>query len=160
MRAVADAGPIIHLSWIDQLHLLGLIFDVVVVPAGVLREIREAPAGVEGLERIQQFLTSRHVLAAAFPRLSDQIRSNLDMGESEALSLALEEPSILLTDDLAARAEAVRLGVRVSGTIGILIEARNRGVLVAVLPLLLELRRGQWLSDQLIEMVRATEPQA
>ncbi|MBI4306814.1 MAG: hypothetical protein HY678_10895 [Chloroflexi bacterium] len=36
MRAVTDAGPLIHLSWLDRLDLFHLLFDEVIAPAAVL----------------------------------------------------------------------------------------------------------------------------
>ncbi len=44
MRAVADAGPLIRLSWIDRLDLLGALFDQVLVPVAVWNEV--TPPGV------------------------------------------------------------------------------------------------------------------
>lgn len=51
MRVVLDAGPIIHLSWIDRLDLLDAIFEEVLLPAAVRDEILAAPAMTLGIVR-------------------------------------------------------------------------------------------------------------
>ncbi len=116
MRAVSDAGPLIHLSWIDQLALLDRLFEEVIVPPAVRDEVLASPAGTLGLDRI------------------------------------------LITDDAPARAEAARRGLGVVGTVGVLTQARDQGLIATALPLLLELRRlGQWMSEALLQTVREEE---
>jgi predicted nucleic acid-binding protein len=82
--------------------------------------------------------------------------AELGLGEIEALLLAEElRADLLVTDDAAARREGLRRGLEVTGTLGLLTSARERGQIPAVLPFLLELRAlGQWISDELVEVVR------
>ncbi len=83
----------------------------------------------------------------------------LGAGETEAIALAMAVGApLLLTDDRLAREEAERRGLRVTGTIGVFILARNEGAISSVLPLLLELQgMGQWISDELLELIRQEE---
>ncbi len=160
MRVVSDAGPLIHLSWINQLSLLNRLFDQIVVPPAVQVEILAAPTNTQGLDRIQQAITEdAWLVRAPTARLPDNLATVLDMGEAEALVLAGElHADLFLTDDALARTEAKRSGLAVVGTIGILTQARDQGFISAVLPLLLELRsHGQWLSEDLVDLVRQTE---
>jgi predicted nucleic acid-binding protein len=54
---------------------------------------------------------------------------SLHTGEWEAIRVALEHPdSVLLTDDTAARLAAGNLGIRVHGTIGVLVRAARKGL--------------------------------
>ncbi len=65
----------------------------------------------------------------------------LDEGEREAITLALDTPgTLLLIDEIKGRAVATRLGVAVTGTIGVLLKAKQRKLIPAVRPLLDELR--------------------
>ena len=65
---------------------------------------------------------------------------------------------MLISDDLPARSEATRRGLSVVGTVGVLVEARNQGLVPAAYPLILELRSlGQWISSELVELVRSQE---
>lgn len=158
MKAVSDAGPLIHLSWIDQLRVLDQLFDEVIVPEAVRDEVLAAPEGTLGLEHIQQMFNHGWLQVVPPPRPSRLSRGGaeaLGQGEVEALALAQEiGADLLITDDLPARTEAERRGLNVAGTVGVLIEARNQGLIPAALPLILELRSlGQWIGGDLVELV-------
>jgi len=77
-------------------------------------------------------------------------------GEAEAIVLAREiGDALVLMDERMGRAAAIRLGLRVTGLVGVLIEARERGLLAdaeAVLEALHQ-RAGFWLSEELRRMV-------
>ena len=77
--------------------------------------------------------------------------SELDPGESEAIVLALDtQADLLLLDERKARAVAARLGVRFIGLLGVLLEAKRRGHILSVKPLLdsLIVKAGFWLGSQ------------
>jgi hypothetical protein len=72
----------------------------------------------------------RPVSAAALPLVRD-----LGPGETEVLMLGLESrESILVLDDALARRVAVGLGLRLTGTLGILLSAKRAGLMSAVTP--------------------------
>jgi predicted nucleic acid-binding protein len=83
----------------------------------------------------------------------------LGLGEREAILLAEEvDADILISDDAAARLIASQRGLRFTGTLGILREARDQGLIPSALSLLLDLRqRRLWISGALVEMVRREE---
>jgi hypothetical protein len=73
------------------------------------------------------------------PSIPRQIASvpRLDPGEAEALAVALEFPScVLLLDEVAARAVAESFGIRVVGTLGLLVRAKKDGRIPQVAPVL------------------------
>jgi predicted nucleic acid-binding protein len=80
------------------------------------------------------------------------LRSSLGAGESEALSLAMElHADYLLVDERAARRAARALGLRVIGTLGVLLAAKRKRLITEVRPLLDELlRKGFWVSPRLV----------
>jgi predicted nucleic acid-binding protein len=60
---------------------------------------------------------------------SNVILGHLDLGESEAIALAGEvHADIVLMDEQAGRQEAVRRGIRVAGTLSVLDEAEQAGL--------------------------------
>lgn len=165
MRAVLDAGPIIHLSWIDYLALLGDLFDEAVVPPAVRDEVLAPPEGTLGLEQIQAaFDSGALTVRAPSPPTTMRAGSPASLGAGERAAIALAEElgaELLVTDDAGARREAMRRGLRVTGTLGVLREAREGGRIPAVLPLHLELHRfGFWISPALIARIEQDEDPA
>ncbi len=67
---------------------------------------------------------------------------NLDPGEASAIALAIEQSDRLLTmDDLKGRRYAERLGMKVTGTLGVIVEAKLSGHIEAVKPLLSKIKQ-------------------
>jgi predicted nucleic acid-binding protein len=140
-QVVSDAGPIIALSAIGQLDLLRKLFGVVCIPAAVYHEIVVQGEGQPGSRETHEATwisatEARERLAVLL------LRDELGAGESEAIVLAQElNAHYLLLDDAAARRKAQRLGIRIIGTLGVLLMARSANLIPAVKPLLNELRQ-------------------
>ena len=64
------------------------------------------------------------------------LRLSVDAGEAEAIALASEKSCLLISDDKQARAAAKRLGATVIGTVGVLVRAKQNGVVSAIKPIL------------------------
>lgn len=116
MIVVADAGPILHLYWIECLDW-GLPPTRIYVVEEVWAEVaRHAPAAL----RDSRF--ARRTAPAA--NVEWQARFSLDSGETAAIAFALEHAgSLLLTDDEAARRACAALELPAVGTIGLILEA-------------------------------------
>lgn len=158
MRAVADAGPLIARSWLDRLDLLDALFDEVLIPRAEAREVLSAREGTRGLDGLRAAIgVGRLPVRQVGQRLVDATRPGaLHRGEVEVIALALAFPEhMALLDDRQARREASARGLRVVGTIGLLYAARQQGLVSAVHPLLVELRRlGYRLHEALLEDAR------
>ncbi len=119
MIVIADSGPLRYLVFIEQVHLLPLLYGKIVVPSGVAHELTQAatPALVRAwMEQSPEWMTVRSP-RTALPELSPL----LGAGEREAIALAEElAADVLLVDDEAARLEACRRNIPVQGTLGIL----------------------------------------
>ena len=84
---------------------------------------------------------------------------NLDIGEAEAIALALElKADELLIDERLGRREAVRLGLSITVVLGVLLIAKNRGLISKVQPIIdaLILQANFRISRQLYEEVLRT----
>ncbi len=80
------------------------------------------------------------------------MRKDLDAGEAEAIALALEiEADLLLMDERLGREIAQFLGLRYTGLIGSLVEAKHRGIIITIKTYLDQLRSeaGFWVGDAL-----------
>jgi uncharacterized protein len=150
---VSNTGPLIALSKVDQLDLLKHLFGEVYIPPAVHRELL-ANTGPEAARLNDAFLT--FIRVAERPQLTPEVEAaifRLDLGEQEAVALAHEMHLLLLLDDRMGRQAARRLNVSFTGVAGVLIRAKEVGLLPLVRPILEQIRaRGYWLSDQLVDI--------
>lgn len=130
MKAVTNSSVLIALSSIGQLELMERRFpDGVLLPQAVWKEVVETGTGRPGADRVARtsWLTVRPVTNTA---LVSSLRLELDEGESEAIALFLEEPAqAVLLDEKNARQVAKRLKLPTIGTVGILIWAKQNGII-------------------------------
>jgi predicted nucleic acid-binding protein len=83
---------------------------------------------------------------------------DLDEGERQAIGLASTsgEGVLLLIDDRAGRMAAEKLNIPTSGLIGILLLAKEKGILENIGKLIDELRsQGYWISDEIADIAKA-----
>ena len=130
---VCNAGPLIGLA---RIHLEGLpfqLFPEVIVPEEVRQEllIKDSPDH-EPLEIVLG-------QATIHPRQLQPDRmllAELDVGETAVIMAALQIgiSSVLLDEKKARRIAARVYGLQVKGTAGLLLEAKNRGMIEAVRP--------------------------
>lgn len=126
-EVVCDAGPLIHL---DELDCLGLLsdFSAIWVPDAVRREVAAHRPGALNHNEVRLRFPARDpdadaALAAVVKMLA------LERGEETALALTRTRlGALLLTDDSAARLAARGLGIRVHGSIGVVLRALRRGL--------------------------------
>ena len=120
---IADAGPIIHLHEISALEVLR-DFNRVLITDKVWKEI------LKHCSPILEQLPIDIVPNPAPEKLVEGLAKTywLQSGEKTALSLALQyQYAIFATDDMAARLAANQIGLRVHGTVGILLRSVRTG---------------------------------
>ncbi|HEY0602678.1 MAG TPA: DUF3368 domain-containing protein [Herpetosiphonaceae bacterium] len=143
---ISNSSPIIGLERIGQLQLLQALFNAIVVPPAVVREV-----GSETV--LPAWIEQRDLMQAIGPRI---LSAALGAGESQAISLALEvQPRLLILDDRPARRLAQALHVPVIGTVGVLLLAKRAQLLSAIRPsldalLLHDFRISQRLYEQVL----------
>lgn len=134
MPAVSNTSPLFNLAAIDQLHLLRDQFEEVLIPAAVLDELRPIRDRQEW-EKIRQALEEGWISSRTVQdwRSLRTLTLELDQGEAEAIVLALELglPTVLI-DESDGRAAAIRLGLKPTGVLGILLKAKAQGRLDSV----------------------------
>ena len=148
MIVVSNAGPLIALARINKLDLLKHFFNTVFISKGTYDEVV-----IKGKSK----LGSKHVENAKWIKVKsiknewsvNVLRIDLDIGEAESIVLALElNANLLLMDELLARNIAESLGLKISGTVGILLKAKKLGLIDKIKPNLDELRNKKvWISD-------------
>jgi predicted nucleic acid-binding protein len=118
---VSDTSAITSLLQIWRAELLVRLFQEVVIPAAVERELRhDHPV-------LPDFI---HVAEVSNPNVVERLVQEVDRGEAEAIALMLaKRGDILLIDERRGRRVAQREGVPVIGLLGVLTEAKRRGAL-------------------------------
>jgi predicted nucleic acid-binding protein len=137
---VSDTSPIRALAYLELLSLLKELFERVFVPPAVDDELLHPPVGLPIVD--VRTLDFAHIQAPRdLPRIQ-QLLEKLDPGEAEALVLGLEiGVSAVLIDETAGRVMAKRLGLVPIGVLGLLVRAKQRGLVDAVGPLVDQLER-------------------
>lgn len=122
---IADASCLILLEKIGALELLHQLYNYLLVTDVVAAEY--------GLP-LPAWVTVRAVQDA---RQAQVLALTLDQGEASAIALALEQPEcLLIIDERRGRSVAQQLGIPITGTLGVLLEAKKSGRLPAIRPLL------------------------
>lgn len=126
---LSDASPLITLAvvcglpWLKQLfgtvHLSSIVRDEILTGSGLPGEKDIATAIRRGSLRVVE------------DRYAEPPFAGLDPGEASTLRLAVnvKRPALVLMDEQAGRAQAAQLGVAVTGTAGIILAARQRGLI-------------------------------
>ena len=138
MIVVSDSSPLIALSAVDRLDLLQILFDTVIIPVSVRDEVMGMAAKIT--VELPSFIHVEPVAAELPVRF---LKLNLHAGESEAIALALERGiKGIILDDKQAREIADELGLKVIGTLGLLILAKRKGLLSEVRPVIVKIIEG------------------
>ena len=157
MIVVSNTSPLIALARAGRLDLLQAIHGEIIVPDAVFNEITVAGAGEPGAQEVAAANWIKRQ-PALNRQLVNALCLDLDAGEAEAIALAMEcQADLILVDERMGRHAAQRMGLKVTGTLGILIAAKDRGLLASVRPLLDALRAdaGFWIGDALYGAVVA-----
>ena len=150
---VCNTSPLLYLHQVSKLELLSQLYGSVIVPSAVERELHAGEErGIDVLPVANvEWISVRSVTEKSGLRLS----VDLGAGESEVLGLGLELPgSLLVLDDRLGRRIARLNGLAFTGTLGVLLRAKETGLLDSVRPTLEELRgTTMWLPDELVHSI-------
>lgn len=148
---VANNTPLVALWVLGCLPLLRGLFGVVLIPPSVRAEFTATERA-----RRETALTDAPWIKTA--PLIDPRRplayTGLDRGEAETLALAEERGGMVIIDERKGRRYARRLGLPLTGTLGVLLLAKERGLITSVAAPILELQTaGLHLDPHLIARI-------
>jgi len=151
---VVNSTPIILLEKIGHIDLLKKLYGKIYVPQAVYQEITTG----DDSENMQEFFTNNSWIEIVQIQNTDAKKtftSSLHSGEVETIILAMEKSADLcIFDDLLARKHAKRLNLNLTGTLGIIIAAKQTGFIDSVKPLLDKLIAvDMYISDKLYNTV-------
>lgn len=138
---IVDSACLIGLERVTRLDLLPTLFDSIIAPPEVEREFGSSLTWLQSIAPTNQALIAK-------------LRTLVDAGEAEAIVLAHELGHLVVLDDQQARNVGTSLGLRVSGTLGLLVKAKTAGVIPVVKPLITTLEtNGFYLSQAVKEKI-------
>ena len=121
---ISDASPLIALAFLGLEGLLQSLFAEVLIPSAVATEARQRRGVFGGIDC--SGIPGLRVLDPAAAAPLSHRHGMLDPGERAAISLAVELPnSPLIIDERRGREVASEIGVRVRGTVGVLLQAKR-----------------------------------
>lgn len=135
MKVVSDAGPLIALGKLGSIDLPFRLFGQILIPRAVYVEVVNRGNELGAPDAKQTELAVAHqqlaVVILADRDLPESVRLGaLSQADQQTLALALRERADwVLIDDLLARQTAKHLGLKVKGTLGVIVEAFRTGLL-------------------------------
>jgi len=145
---IGDSSALVALAVVNQLELLEKLYDKLYIPQAVFDEVTQV--GKPQSDKLRQFLQSK------VKRVDLTLTQlGLGLGELEAITLYKElDADVLLIDDNRAKKYASLNGVKVIGSLGVLIKAKEKGHIEIIKPFLDEIQKSEvYISKKLIEKV-------
>jgi hypothetical protein len=137
--AIIDTSALIALERINILDVLCKIYSHIILPEAVVSEFGQPSIDCYSSEKVKSPMVRLLVL-------------DLNLGRGEAESIALASEIRLVLDDLKARKVAENLGLKITGTIGILLKAERLALIDSAYDKSKELRdKGFYISGQLVD---------
>lgn len=148
---VSNTTPLITFGELGLIEAMRSLYTEVLAPEAVLSEYERGRASHPLRPNLASLAWIRPQAAPAFP----QLPSSLDEGERDAIALALSlHASRILLDERVARIVAARLGLTVTGSVGVLLAAKRRGIISLVKPHLdTMIDQGRYISPALIAQI-------
>lgn len=132
--------------------MLHALYGTIHIPVAVFHEVVIRGVGRPGGTAVANTPWIVQKAPANQQTVAQPLSAGLDQGESEAIVLASElSARLVILDESRARTVARQRGLPVSGTLGVLIAAKNAGIVAAIKPLLDQLSAaGFYVSPQII----------
>lgn len=149
---VMNTTPLISLiAGLGSLDILAFLYAEVHIPFAVCQEVLAGGKHNFGVSAFQQ---NTWLIKHTQPlEIAPLLKNSLDLGEASVIQLALQQNiRLVCIDEMAGRRVARLSGLELTGTIGILLKAKQAGYPLLVCDALDAMRsQGIWLSDKVIQ---------
>ena len=150
---ISNTSPLLYLHLINRLSLLQELYDEILIPPAVAAELavgRNQGISVPDPEQISWLRIKSVNSTGLIPVVTD-----LGAGEAELIGLALENPgSRVILDDQLGRRIARLNNLKITGTVGVLLKAKELGQLSEIQSVIIALKQaGLWLDDALVDLI-------
>jgi uncharacterized protein len=132
---VSDTSPIRALVHLGHVAVLRDLFGNVLIPPAVVAELEQPRSRLTPIRLAN--IPFLHIQSPGDCAVVESLLASLGPGESEAIALALEvRANAVLLDESAGRAAAIQRGLLPVGALGVLLRAKQRGLVGPLQPLL------------------------
>jgi len=148
-KIISNTTPILSLLKINKLILLEKLYERIIIPTAVYNEIEKGKEKPYYLDlKLIDWIEIRDIKNLD----SKDYFLDLDEGEAEVIILAREQNTdLVIMDEIMGRRIAKQFNLTVTGTIGVLLKAKEKGFVSSIKELLTELQeKGTWLNSKLI----------
>lgn len=146
---LSDTSCLILLEKIGELNLLYEVFGEIIITQEVANEY--------GLN-LPEWISVQNPINKNYQKI---LETSVDKGEASAIALAVElVDCLLIIDDLKGRNLADALGIKITGTLGVILEAKLSGKILSVKPLLVKIKQTDFHFSKELEkkiLVKANE---
>ena len=147
---VSNASPLIVLLKINKLSILKELFEKIIIPEAVYKEITAKEPDKLIFDKTG-WIKTRSVTNIEMTTLLEKL---VNSGEAEAIVLAKELKVTLLIDDAKARKHAKLLNIELIGTLGLLKIAKKNGLVQSVRKVIEDmLAEGYYIEDKLVRKI-------
>lgn len=149
-KVIVNSTPIIVLCGIGRLDVLQKLYGEIRIPSAVYQEVTAIEDSA--CMQIKKAGSWIHVDCIRDSSEKKMYKAKLHAGEVEVMILAQEQKAdLVIIDDNAAKKTAKYLGLTVTGTLGVLLKAKNRGIVQEVAPLMAEMKHNGFYIDSVLE---------
>ncbi len=152
-KVIVNSTPLIVLCGIGRLNILKEMYGEIIIPSAVFKEVVvKTDSACAQIKTAGEWI---HVEQIRDHSEKKMYKAKLHDGEVEVMILAQEQKAdLVILDDNAAKKTAKYLGLSVTGTLGVLVKAKRKGIIKEVRPLLSEMRQnGFYISNAVENMV-------
>lgn len=138
---ISDTSCFIILTNIGELNILQKVYGKIITTPDIAEEYSQPlPEWVE-------------IVTVKDKYRQQLLEMQIDKGESSAIALALETPGCtIILDDYKARVVAKQLGINITGTIGVIIKAKLKGIIPSIKPILEKIKQTNFHLSKEIEL--------
>ena len=159
MKVVSDASPLIALSLIEKLYLLKELWGEIIIPEAVYKEVVIQGKGKPGALLAENAIEDKWIKVIPVKEKNSVkfLMSILDCGEAEAIVLAQEiKADLVILDNREPRLFAHQVGLKVIGTIGVILKAYEKQIIENPLEEIYRLKNyGFYIGDKLLNYIRS-----
>jgi len=158
MVVIFNSSPLINLSKLGKLGIIEKLFENVIVPRAVYNEIIVNGSGKDWQSDLENLFKLKiiNIVDVKDMNLVKALRLEIDYGESEVIALALEtNADLIILDEVDARKVAEMYDLKKNGFIGLLIKAKNKGIIEENLKDMIDesIKKGFWINKKLYNKI-------